>query len=169
MFKVSQYVPQDLRKVHITLDHHQPSLCGKRNTKSGGVTLEAQLQLRVKFYLGDELTEVIIDQLDSCEFQLVLVPFIKAPIPCIKNIFPSEDKTFLLQFFGITFLTKCVNKKCANSVKKEFISNLLCKTVTNKDELLRCLPTCMQGCPAMLGPRHEMKHLTRSDVLIILV
>ena len=32
-----------------------------RNTKSDGVTLEAQLQLRVKFYLGDELTEAIKD------------------------------------------------------------------------------------------------------------
>ena len=32
-----------------------------KNTKSDGVTPEAQLQLRVKFYLGEELNEGIKD------------------------------------------------------------------------------------------------------------
>ena len=48
----------------ITIPHY---LKMWRNTKSDGVTLEAQLQLRVKFQLGDELTDGIIDQLDSCD------------------------------------------------------------------------------------------------------
>ena len=56
----------------ITLDHHYPSLCEDRNTKSDGVTLESKLQLRVKFYLGDDLTEGIIDYLDSCGVEFVL-------------------------------------------------------------------------------------------------
>ena len=41
-------------------------MCVGRNTKSNGVTPEAQLQLRVKVCLGDELKEGIIDQLYSC-------------------------------------------------------------------------------------------------------
>ena len=51
--KVSPKVPLDVRKVSSTFDHHYPSLCGGRNTKSNGVTPEAQLQLRVKLGLGD--------------------------------------------------------------------------------------------------------------------
>ena len=34
---------------------------GDRNTKGNGFTPEAQLELRVKFCQGDELTEGIID------------------------------------------------------------------------------------------------------------
>ena len=49
------------QKVSNTLNHHQPLLCGIKNTKSYGVTPEAQLQLRVELCLGDELTEGIID------------------------------------------------------------------------------------------------------------
>ena len=37
-----------------------------KNTKSDRVTLEAQLQLRLKFYLGDKSTERIKDLLDNC-------------------------------------------------------------------------------------------------------
>ena len=33
---------------------------------SNGVTLETQLQLRVKLYLGEDLTKGIVDQLDKC-------------------------------------------------------------------------------------------------------
>ena len=39
---------------------------------SDGVTLEAQLQLRVKFWLKDEFTEGIVDYLDSCVVHLPL-------------------------------------------------------------------------------------------------
>ena len=60
MLKVLQFVPCDLRKVPVTLDHHLSSLCGDRNSKSNGVTLQAQRQLRVKFYLGDKLAEGIV-------------------------------------------------------------------------------------------------------------
>ena len=56
-------VPYDVRNESITSDHHYPSLCGSRNTKS---TLEAQLQLRVKFCLRDNFNEEITDKLNSC-------------------------------------------------------------------------------------------------------
>ena len=39
---------------------------------SDGVTLEAQLQLRVKFWLKYEFTEGIVDYLDSCVVHLPL-------------------------------------------------------------------------------------------------
>ena len=55
MLKVSSQFPEDITKESSTLDHHLPSLCGGRNTKSNWVTLEAQLQRRVKFSLGDNL------------------------------------------------------------------------------------------------------------------
>ena len=58
--------PRDVRKVSSTLDHHKPSLCGGRNTKSNGVTPEPQQQLKVQLCLGDELNEGITDYLDSC-------------------------------------------------------------------------------------------------------
>ena len=61
MLKVLQSVHKDLRKVPVTLNNQKPSLCENRNTMSDGITLEAQLQLRVKFYLGDEMTGGIID------------------------------------------------------------------------------------------------------------
>ena len=66
MLKVSPHVPQDVRKMSGTLNDHYPPLCGVWNTKSNGVTLDAELQLRVKLCLEDKLTEGIIDQLDSC-------------------------------------------------------------------------------------------------------
>ena len=74
MLQAFKYVPKDLRNVPITMDHHYPQLCGDRNTKSNGVTLEAPLHLRVKFQLGDKIAEKIIDQLESCEFNLKYVP-----------------------------------------------------------------------------------------------
>ena len=57
MLKTSQYVLLDLILNLITLDQHQPSICGDRNTKSNGVHLEAQLQLRVRFQLGDSMSK----------------------------------------------------------------------------------------------------------------
>ena len=43
------------------MDHHKHSICQVRNTKKDGVTLEAQLQLKVKFHLEDKLNEGIKD------------------------------------------------------------------------------------------------------------
>ena len=67
MLKFSPHVPYDAKKVSSTLDHY-PSLCGGRNTKSNGVTMEAQLKLIVNLCLGDKLNDGIIDCLDSCNF-----------------------------------------------------------------------------------------------------
>ena len=69
MLQFSPHVSEDVRKVSRKLDHLWPSLCGVRNNKCNGVTLEAQLQLRVKLCLGDKLNEGIIDYLDSCGTQ----------------------------------------------------------------------------------------------------
>ena len=61
MLKVSSHGPQDFRKVSSTLDPHWPSLCGDSNTKSNGVTAEAQLQLIIKLCLGNKLNEGVLD------------------------------------------------------------------------------------------------------------
>ena len=58
--KVSPQGPTDVRKVSRTFDNHYPSLCGGRNNRSNGIHLEAQLQLREKLCLGDDLNEGII-------------------------------------------------------------------------------------------------------------
>ena len=47
----------DVIKVSSKLVHNCPSPCEGRNTKVNRVTLEAQLQLIVKLYLGDQMNE----------------------------------------------------------------------------------------------------------------
>ena len=61
---------------------------GVRNTKRDRVTPEVQLQLRVKFYLGDKLNEVIKDYLDSYEMKLKLYPTVATR--------PREEDSFVL-------------------------------------------------------------------------
>ena len=52
-----------VQSVYMRTDTNQSNYSreGCRNTKSDGVTPEGQLQLRVKFWLEDELNEGIID------------------------------------------------------------------------------------------------------------
>ena len=56
---VSLHVLSDVSKVSTTLDHQHPSLYQCRNTKSNRATRKSQVQLRVKLYPVDKLTEGI--------------------------------------------------------------------------------------------------------------
>ena len=64
--KLSSLVQKIFRKVSSTLDYHYHSPYWVRNTKSNGVTLEAQLQLRVNFYLWNTFNEWFKDLQESC-------------------------------------------------------------------------------------------------------
>ena len=94
---------KSLIKSLITLDHHQPSLSGDRNTKRNGVTLESQLQLRVNFQLGEKLTEGIIEQLDSCALGSLLF-LLRKLFASLRHSSSLVRVSFLLLIFPFFFI-----------------------------------------------------------------